>query len=59
MTNSEIKTDQGLLDKLKACAKHDLTVEERMLQRVSLVMSVIDDDSGITREKVERDLATV
>jgi len=57
MPNETVKTDPELLEKIRKSAQHQLSPEERRNQRISLVMSVIEEDSGVTREKVERDLS--
>lgn len=49
-----IATSQELLDRLSAAAKRNLSGAEIHKQRVSFVMSAVDDDSAITKDQVER-----
>ena len=49
-----VKTDPKLLEALREAAKQKMTAEQRRRQMVSGVMSMIDDDSDITRADVEK-----
>lgn len=48
-----IKTDEGLLNQLKAAAQQKLTKDQSRQQRVSFVFGNIPSDSTITRRQVE------
>ena len=47
------KADAGLLARLEAAAKKQLTQAEMQQQQVSFVYSVVGQRDGMTREKVE------
>jgi hypothetical protein len=49
-----IATPQELLDRLSAAAKRNLSGAEIHQQRVSFVMSAVDDESTITKDQVEQ-----
>ncbi|WP_299589747.1 hypothetical protein [uncultured Tateyamaria sp.] len=51
---SEVATSPALLDKLLAAAKRSLTEREIREQKVSFIISSVDDDSTITKAQVER-----
>ena len=59
MTDSNIKTDQLLLDRLESAAKHVLTKDELYRQRVSFVYGNLPKESTITRLQVEAALAKI
>ena len=49
-----ITTSKELLDKLSAAAHRSLSEEEVREQRVSFIMSSVDDESTITKDQVEK-----
>lgn len=51
---SEVATSPALLDKLFAAASRSLTEREIREQKVSFIISSVDDESTITRSQVER-----
>ena len=51
---SEHKSDPGLLAALKAAAGQKMTPEQVRAQRISFVMSTIDETSDVTRADVGR-----
>jgi hypothetical protein len=51
------RTNDALLRALKIAAETKLTAEDLQRQRVSFIMGVVKDDSGITRVRVEEVLA--
>lgn len=54
---TELKTSDALLRKLREATARTLTAEELRKQRVSYIMSMMKDMSGMTRERVQRILA--
>lgn len=50
MTN--IRTEAGLLERLKIASSRRLTLDEIERQRVSFIMGMVGNKSGVTREKV-------
>lgn len=51
---TEKSTSADLLERLSAAAKKSLTEAEIRAQRVSFIMSAVDDDSTITRAQIEQ-----
>lgn len=56
---TEIKTDQTLLDRLKAAAMHEMTNEEIRRQRLSFVFGNMPSESAMTKHQVEAALARI
>jgi hypothetical protein len=54
---ADLKTNEGLLRALKEASSRKPTAEELHRQRVSFIMGIVKDTSGITRAQVERVLA--
>lgn len=54
---TEIKTDPGLLAKLKAAASRPLSPEQRHRRRVSFIYGALPTDSSITIQQIEAVLA--
>ena len=59
MTDSNVKTDKKLLDRLETAAKRVLTKDELYRQRVSFVYGNLPKESTITRHQVEAVLAKI
>jgi hypothetical protein len=51
---AEIRTDRRLLEKFKAAAGKPMTAEEIHKQRLSFVMGMLEPNSTLTRQEVER-----
>lgn len=49
-----VSSDPGLMDVLRAAAGRKMTKEQVRSQKVSFVMSAVDEKNGITRADVER-----
>ena len=54
---SDLHTDEKLLAALKEAATRTISRAEAQKQRVSFIMGSVDDESGVTRERVEKALA--
>lgn len=54
---TQLKTDQALLERLKAAASHKMSREEVMRQRLSFVYGNMPIDSEMTRPQVREALA--
>ena len=54
---ADLKTNEGLLRALKEASSRKPTADELHRQRVSFIMSIVKDTSGITRARVEHVLA--
>ena len=50
----DLHTAPDLIDRLTSAARRSLTENEVRSQRISFIMSGVDDDSSITREQVEK-----
>lgn len=48
-----LATSRELLDKMSAAAKRTLSEAEVREQRVSFILSSVDDDSSITKDQVK------
>ena len=53
MTNLQVKTDPKLLDSLARAAKRRLTPEEIEAQRLSIIFSGINPESGMTKIRIK------
>ena len=51
---TSLATSQALLDRLSAAAKRSLSEKEIRAQKISFIMSAVDDDSTITKAQVEK-----
>lgn len=51
---TKFKTDRTLMDVLRAAAGAKMTREQIRSQKVSFVMSAIDEKTGVSRADVER-----
>lgn len=49
---TDLKTDPALVRRLEEAARQHLTADEIRRQKVSFIMSTLDDDSTITRAQV-------
>lgn len=54
---AQLKTDQALLERLRAAASHKMSREEVMRQRLSFVYGNMPIDSEMTRPQVREALA--
>jgi hypothetical protein len=54
---ADLKTDEGLLRALKVASSRKPTAAELHRQRVSFIMGIVKDTSGITRARVAEVLA--
>ena len=50
---TDLSTSPRLLESLAAAVKRSLSEKEIRAQRISFIMSGVDEDSNITREQVE------
>ena len=53
----DLHTKESLLRALKVASARPLTAAELQRQRVSYILGILKDDSGITRARVEEVLA--
>jgi hypothetical protein len=53
---TNIKTDQGLLNRLRASGRH-VSKDQLRHQRVSFIFGALPADSNITRQQIETTLA--
>lgn len=53
----DLKTPPALLEALRKAATRDLTASELHSQKVSFIMGMVNEKSGITRSQVEKELA--
>ena len=51
---TQVVTSQALLDRLSAAAKRSLSEREIRAQKISFIISAVDDDSTITKAQVEK-----
>ena len=49
-----VVTSQALLDRLSAAAKRSLSEREIRAQKISFIISAVDDESTITKSQVEQ-----
>ena len=54
---ADLHTSESLLRALKVASERPLTAAELQRQRVSYILGILKDDSGITRARVEEVLA--
>ena len=54
---ADLRTNEALLRALRKASEIRPTAEELHRQRVSFIMGIVKDDSGITRARVEQVLA--
>ena len=54
---ADLRTNDALLRALKASSARPLTAAELERQRVSYILGILKDDSGITRARIEEVLA--
>lgn len=54
---TELKSDAALLEALRRAASRKLTQGELQRQKVSFILGSVKETSGITRERIERELA--
>jgi hypothetical protein len=57
ITMAELHTNEALLRALKIASEMKPTAEDLQRQRVSFIMGILKEDSGITRARVEEVLA--
>lgn len=55
--NKPLRTDESLLQAIRAAAVSKMTAAELREQRISFILGTLREDSGVTREKVEQVLA--
>ncbi len=51
---TSLTTSDEVLKKISAAAKKSLTEQEIREQRISFVLSSVDDESSITKDQVEK-----
>ena len=51
---SQMVNSRALLDRLSVAAKRNLSEREIRAQKISFIISAIDDDSTITKAQVEK-----
>lgn len=51
---TQVATEPTLLERLSAAARRGLSGQEVREQRISFIMSAVDDDSTITKAQVEQ-----
>ena len=54
---TKLQTHRTLLQALEAASSRHLTADELHKQRVSYIMGILKETSGVTRERVENVLA--
>ena len=54
---TKLQTNQTLLQALEAASSRHITPDEMHKQRVSYIMGILKETSGVTRERVENVLA--
>lgn len=54
---TQIATDPGLLDRLRASSAKPMTREQRRRQRISFIVGGLPEGSTITRSQIEAVLA--
>ncbi len=54
---TELKTDSELLARLSAAAKHRMTRDEILQQKISFILGNMSGDSTVTRRQIEEVLA--
>lgn len=53
----DLKTDSQLLTALEAASKRRTSMEELKHQRVSFIMGILKDNSGVTKSRIQNVLA--
>ena len=59
MVEVKFRTNEALLERLKAAAKRKRTDEEIEKQRISIIYSGMSEESGMTKADIERVLKRV